>query len=145
MFQQPLVQSAIFCCLSILAAGCTAQKTNLAQAGDIKVELIKSSPFEIKRVSVIRNPDHVVVSGLVTREHWRALPLNGHVDLTLVGPTQTNVLQQQARLWQRRATRHMWEGRFTIRLEDTLQRNSTVRLKYHTGDHEGTCPQNCQS
>ena len=126
---------SLFIACSLTVVGCSSSRVSLVDTGAVNLDIVDTQPVTVKRADIVQDGATVIVSGVVERERQRAYNLAGHVDLTITSPNGTVLLEEPIRFQSRRLTRHMWEGRFSHRLDFVPPQDSTFRLAHHTGGH----------
>lgn len=132
---KPLTFAMIVLC-STLTAGCSANRTNLVDSGQVDLKVHETEPLTADRVRVVQANDHVLVSGEVYNTLSRAYWPQGHVDIRVAGPDQSLIAERMVGLRVRRSTRHVLKGYFSARFEQRLPAGSTVEVTHHRGGHD---------
>lgn len=118
-------------------SGCSAQRINMIEQGDVSTQIIETHPITVKRVSIYRDPKGITLSGDVIRRNRSLSPLSGHVDVELIGSDGEVLYEDTLRLRMRRVTvtRRVIKGEFTTHWNFDLPVGSIVRLSHHEGKH----------
>ena len=127
---KPLAYAMIVLC-SAFTAGCSANRVNLVDSGQVDLKVQETKPLTADRVRGVQADDHVRVSGEVYNTLSRAYWPQGHVDIRVAGPDQSLSAERVVGLRVRRTTRHVLKGYFSARFEQKLPAGSTVEVTHH--------------
>lgn len=100
-----------------LVSGCSTQRINMVEQGEVSVQLVETSPITVRGVSIVRDTKGVILSGYVTRQYNSKSPIRGHIDIDLIGPDDKVFYGDILRLRTRRVTvtRRVFRGEFTAK------------------------------
>lgn len=108
---------------------------DLVPSGRINLDVQKTEPVTVKRVSVSQDEQQLYISGTASRTHQRAIWNTGHVDIRITSPDGGLIAKRTAGFHRRRLTRHVYEGTFTTRFDEQLPEDATAEVTHHKGGH----------
>ena len=121
------------------ACGCAPRRADLVREGTVRVQTHPSPRVEIFWVSACQHGEHVDVTGHARSSHRSGFASHGHIDISLLAPDGRLLAEQRTQDIHIPAYRRRQAPsgrRFHACLPISPPSGSTLRMAFHSGDHE---------
>ena len=136
----PIAASISVVMLAGVLTGCATAPTDLHRSGRVQVEHIAEGKVRISGLGVHEKDGGIEVCGVLRRIGRSALAIKAHVDITVLNPEGTILIQARSKskyIYRRRigaGTRS--HKRFAVFLEVSPPKDSVIQIVVHSQEHD---------